>query len=45
VSDVTDVAELAALDFESWVCPVPLRETPSIVMGHGGGGAMSGELI
>jgi hydrogenase expression/formation protein HypE len=33
------------LDFESWVCPVPLRETPSVVMGHGGGGAMSGELI
>ncbi|WP_405776207.1 hydrogenase expression/formation protein HypE [Streptomyces sp. NBC_00859] len=35
----------AGLDFESWVCPVPLRETPSVVMGHGGGGAMSGELI
>jgi hydrogenase expression/formation protein HypE len=36
---------VADLDFESWVCPVPLRDTPSIVMGHGGGGAMSGELI
>ncbi|WP_328380416.1 hydrogenase expression/formation protein HypE [Streptomyces sp. NBC_00440] len=35
----------AELDFESWVCPVPLGETPSVVMGHGGGGAMSGELI
>ncbi|MDJ0346094.1 hydrogenase expression/formation protein HypE [Streptomyces sp. H10-C2] len=33
------------LDFESWVCPVPLRDTPTIVMGHGGGGVMSGELI
>lgn len=33
------------LDFEGWVCPTPLRETPNIVMGHGGGGAMSGELI
>ena len=33
------------LDFEGWVCPVPLRDTPTIVMGHGGGGAMSGELI
>lgn len=33
------------LDFESWVCPAPLRNTPNIVMGHGGGGAMSGELI
>jgi hydrogenase expression/formation protein HypE len=33
------------LDFEGWVCPTPLRDTPTIVMGHGGGGAMSGELI
>lgn len=33
------------LDFEGWVCPMPLRDTPNIVMGHGGGGAMSGELI
>ena len=33
------------LDFEGWVCPLPLRDTPTIVMGHGGGGAMSSELI
>jgi hydrogenase expression/formation protein HypE len=33
------------LDFEGWVCPLPLRDTPNIVMGHGGGGAMSAELI
>jgi hydrogenase expression/formation protein HypE len=33
------------VDFDGWVCPVPLRDTPSIVMGHGGGGAMSAELI
>lgn len=32
-------------DFDNWVCPLPLRDTPHIVMGHGGGGAMSGELI
>ncbi|MYS18698.1 hydrogenase expression/formation protein HypE [Streptomyces sp. DvalAA-14] len=38
-------ATLDELDFEGWVCPVPLRDTPSVVMGHGGGGAMSGELI
>ena len=25
--------------------PAPLRDSPTIVMGHGGGGAMSGELI
>src|SRR5687767_1719819 len=35
----------AGLDFESWTCPVPLRDTPTVVMGHGGGGAMSGELV
>ena len=33
------------LDFEGWVCPTPLRDTPNIVMGHGGGGAMSAELV
>jgi hydrogenase expression/formation protein HypE len=32
-------------DFEGWVCPTPLRDTPLVVMGHGGGGAMSGELV
>jgi hydrogenase expression/formation protein HypE len=35
----------AAVDFDGWTCPVPLRDAPNIVMGHGGGGAMSGELI
>jgi len=35
----------AELDFDNWTCPVPLRDTPTIVMGHGGGGAMSGELV
>ncbi|MEP6852927.1 MAG: hydrogenase expression/formation protein HypE [bacterium] len=34
-----------ALDFEGWSCPVPLRDSPTIVMGHGGGGAMSAELV
>ena len=30
---------------DSWVCPAPLRDAPNIVMGHGGGGAMSAELV
>lgn len=38
-------AGVSGLDFEGWVCPAPLRDTPTIVMGHGGGGAMSAELI
>ncbi|MBX9392068.1 hydrogenase expression/formation protein HypE [Streptomyces sp. TRM72054] len=29
----------------SWTCPAPLRDRPRVVMGHGGGGAMSAELI
>jgi hydrogenase expression/formation protein HypE len=35
----------ADLDFENWTCPIPLRDTPNVVMGHGGGGAMSAELV
>ena len=32
-------------NFDGWTCPMPLRDHPTIVMGHGGGGQMSGELI
>jgi hydrogenase expression/formation protein HypE len=28
-----------------WTCPVPLRDHPVVVMGHGGGGALSAELV
>ncbi|MBL8096423.1 MAG: hydrogenase expression/formation protein HypE [Anaerolineales bacterium] len=33
------------LNFDNWTCPLPLRDYPNIVMGHGGGGKLSGELI
>ncbi len=33
------------LDFEGWTCPMPLRDSPVVVMGHGGGGALSAELV
>jgi hydrogenase expression/formation protein HypE len=33
------------LDFAGWTCPAPLRDHPAIVMGHGGGGKLSAELI
>lgn len=33
------------LNFENWTCPLPLRDYPNIVMGHGGGGKLSGDLI
>ena len=35
----------ATIDMNRWTCPVPLRNSPNIVIGHGGGGAMSAELI
>ena len=37
--------DLTTLDFDSWSCPMPLRDSPVIVMGHGGGGALSAELV
>lgn len=33
------------LNFEGWSCPLPLRDHPVIVMGHGGGGKLSAELV
>ena len=33
------------LDLENWSCPLPLRDHTSIVMGHGGGGRLSAELV
>lgn len=33
------------LNFEAWTCPLPLRDYPRIVLGHGGGGKLSNELV
>ena len=33
------------VDFSSWSCPLPLRDHDTVVMGHGAGGRLSGELI
>ncbi|MDR3738724.1 MAG: hydrogenase expression/formation protein HypE [Terracidiphilus sp.] len=35
----------AAPDFANWTCPLPLRDYPTIVMGHGGGGKLGNELV
>ncbi len=32
-------------DFENWSCPLPLRHHDRVVIGHGGGGRLSGELV
>jgi hydrogenase expression/formation protein HypE len=42
---VSDTLQPPALDFEGWTCPLPLRDSPTVMMGHGGGGQMSAELI
>lgn len=34
-----------SLDFEGASCPLPLRQFPQVVMGHGGGGKLSAELV
>ena len=33
------------IDFSNWSCPLPLRDYPNIVIGHGGGGKLSAELV
>lgn len=32
-------------DFNNWTCPLPLRDYPQIVLGHGGGGKLSQDLV
>ena len=32
-------------DLTNWTCPIPLRNYPTIVMGHGSGGKMMADLI
>lgn len=31
--------------FDGWTCPLPLRDYPTVIMGHGGGGKLSADLI
>lgn len=32
-------------DFEGWTCPLPLRDYDRVVLGHGGGGRLTSELV
>ncbi|SOD91055.1 hydrogenase expression/formation protein HypE [Streptomyces sp. Ag109_G2-15] len=45
MADLAVEAAAAATDPANWTCPAPLRDQPVVVMGHGGGGALSAELI
>ncbi|MBX6387621.1 MAG: hydrogenase expression/formation protein HypE [Frankia sp.] len=33
------------IDILGWTCPAPLRDHQRVVLGHGGGGVLSGELV
>ena len=35
----------AGADVGAWSCPLPLRDHPHVVAGHGGGGRLSAELV
>jgi len=39
------MADHSPADFANWSCPLPLRDYPAIVMGHGGGGKLGNELV
>ena len=44
-SEATRESAQVTIDPSDWVCPLPLRETKRILLGHGGGGILSEELI
>ncbi len=33
------------IDFQGLSCPVPLQDYPNVILGHGGGGKLSAELV
>jgi hydrogenase expression/formation protein HypE len=39
------MTENRSVKLENWTCPLPLRDYPNVVLGHGGGGKLSAELI
>ena len=39
------VGPVGAAGPDAWTCPVPLRHTERVVLGHGGGGVLSAELV
>ena len=41
----TETPSTNGLTINHWSCPLPLRDHPNIIMGHGGGGKLSAELV
>lgn len=42
---VVPQASAPSVSLADWSCPLPLRDYPTIVLGHGGGGQLSAELV
>lgn len=36
---------MSDVTIDGWSCPLPLRDHPNVIMGHGGGGKLSAELV
>jgi hydrogenase expression/formation protein HypE len=36
---------MSGVDLEGWTCPAPLRDSPTVLLGHGAGGRLSAELV
>ncbi len=36
---------MSGVTLDRWTCPLPLRDYPNVVLGHGGGGKLSAELV
>ena len=45
LGDAGPGADQPVPDLAEWTCPLPLRDYPTIVMGHGGGGTLSADLV
>nr|WP_283843791.1 hydrogenase expression/formation protein HypE [Kitasatospora humi] len=45
MSDTIERPPAEQPDLTAWTCPLPLRDQTRVVMGHGGGGVMSAELV
>ena len=43
--DRAEEGSAAALSITGWSCPLPLRDHDRIILGHGGGGKLSAELV
>ena len=39
------MADGTTFDLDGWTCPAPVREHDRVVLGHGGGGTLSAELV